>query len=787
MKKLISIFLAAVILMVSLGCSFIVFAANSVSVDSFVESVGELNAEEAEEEKTIEESVGSRVIVKATVQPETFGNAMCIKGTYGKYIYQYDTEDEALEAVEYYSSLGTVKWAERDQLLEAKEVPFGTAMLGTKRAEEVITNREIPTSSVKVGIIDTGIDFTHDIFKDNCRVVDSGLNVTDSGTDNSALDDFGHGSEVAEIVMDNTTDDVTIIGYKVLNKKGSGTDLWIATGIERAVEDGVDIINLSLGGELYPFNKETSEVFVEAVEFALSKGVIVVGAAGNEGRGTEHYVPSSIEGVITVGAIDKAGNHSYFSNFGKEVDFVAPGEDLSVDYTNELISGTSFAAPYIASEVALVKSVFPDASVDNVKNKLSSVCVPYEHLTYHDGFHAIKEDRGMEYPTVYGHEMKMFHDADSPTLYYGNGMPQVDLIFRFSDGYLRTEAPSFSVDSGHYVDEEFDLEISSPEAEIYYTQDEAYPTKENAIKYDGAIHLDELQSFRAVAFSEGKAPSYFSAREYRMEYHALESEFTFKKEVVYTDVFGRQTKYNNVIFYYSGRRKNIIFPTTYNGMPVETVGLTAHYVDFTSLTIPDCIHYAYGSGTDRKRKIVIFTGNGLVGFSCDGGEYGWENLVEINTASAKSVWANHSLVRTINAPNATYLDCKYSPYLKSIYAPKLNRVDENGFSHCFSLHDIYCPELKYIRKWAFSYCCKLTNYNFESVEKIDASGLDFCFQIKSLYLPNLTSVDGKFLLGSGVVTLYAPKLKELQAMPSSFFFSVTECWFYRKVDCIFEI
>ena len=759
MKKCISVLLAITLLMASLGCGFVVFAANSVSVDAFVESVEELNEEEAEAEKTFEESVGSRVIVKALQKPAVFGDAEYFKGTFGKHIFQYATEEEALKAVEYYSSQSNVIYAVRDSIVNSYEVPYGDAMLGTQRAKEYIANNKIPTSSVKVAVIDTGIDFSNELFKDNPRIVDSGCNTTDSGTENSALDDRGHGSMCSEIVMDNTGDDVSIIGYKVLNTNGAGTNLWVATGIEKAVEDGVDVINLSLGGEAEPYGEETSIVLDDAVRFAIASGVIVVAASGNDGMNAKFFSPANVEGVITVGAIDKAGNHAYFSNYGDCVDFVAPGVQLSIDYSANLIDGTSFASPYLVAEIGTLLSVYPSLSRNETVERLKTISVPYEHLTYHDGFHPIYEDQGCY---LYYRSMRLKYESnDNTELYYGNGMPQIDSIFY--NGVRETPA-TFSVNSGHYIDEEFDLILSSsPNAEIYYTRDESYPTKENGIKFEGSIHLDELQSVRAVAISEDKAPSFFSAREYRMEYHVPESDFTFvdvqRKSV--TGVGGGVRTYYNVITEYLGNRKNIIVPDTFGGKEVLKVDVNTPNTLLTSITVPDSCtligRYKYNADS-----LVFITANGLESLNCDGKYF--SSLVEINAPNLNSIIIKDSQIRKLYLPNAVSIYANNDHCLKEVYAPSLIQIkslDAAGyFGDCYSLEKFCAPKLEYIGDKAFWHCYKLKDFEMNNVKQIGSNSFAFTYGMKKLICPSLTVIKGiQPFSSSNVRYLFAPNLE----------------------------
>ena len=114
---------------------------------------------------------------------------------------------------------------------------------------------------------------------------------------------------------------------KVLGgKNGSGKYEWIINGINYAVEQKVDIISMSLGG---PSNEPELQ---KAIQHAVSSGVLVVCAAGNEGDGderTEEFsYPAAYNEVIAVGSVSLARESSEFSNANKEIDLVAPGEDI---------------------------------------------------------------------------------------------------------------------------------------------------------------------------------------------------------------------------------------------------------------------------------------------------------------------------------------------------------------------------------------------------------------------------------------------------------------------------
>ena len=137
---------------------------------------------------------------------------------------------------------------------------------------------------------------------------------------------------------------------KVLNASGGGSFADVAAGIVWAADNGAQVINLSLGGA------SSSTTLLDAVNYAYGKGVVLVAATGNTGSGVILY-PARYPNVIAVGAVDNTNNHASFSNFGPELDLVAPGASIysTVIGGYGYKSGTSMAAPYVSGLAAILR------------------------------------------------------------------------------------------------------------------------------------------------------------------------------------------------------------------------------------------------------------------------------------------------------------------------------------------------------------------------------------------------------------------------------------------------
>ncbi|MBV6628123.1 MAG: S8 family serine peptidase [Rivularia sp. (in: Bacteria)] len=249
---------------------------------------------------------------------------------------------------------------------------------------------------VVVAVLDTGVDYNHDDLKNNIwtnsgEIANNGKDDDGNGyiddfygwnfdaDNNSTIDVDGHGTHVSgTIAGENNGFGVTGIAYdaqimpvKVLDDFGSGSNTSVANGIYYAVDNGADVINLSLGGSFPSFGVS------EAVKYASERGVTVVMAAGNSGGNMPLYPARyADEYGIAVGAIDEDKNMASFSNQAgsEELTYVtAPGVDIYStlpDNKYDSYSGTSMATPHVAGVVALMLSANPNFDNNQIRQTL---------------------------------------------------------------------------------------------------------------------------------------------------------------------------------------------------------------------------------------------------------------------------------------------------------------------------------------------------------------------------------------------------------------------------------
>jgi subtilisin family serine protease len=226
-------------------------------------------------------------------------------------------------------------------------------------------------SAVDAYIFDTGIRLDHAEFSGR---LGAGYNAINTAA--TANDDQGHGTHVAGTVGGTTygvAKGVTLIPVKVLNNVGSGTYDQIIAGIDWAVANHTTrpaVGNMSLGGGV-------SVALNDAVRRAITDGIIMCVAAGNNGLSAANYSPASTIEAITVGATTNTDALATYSNRGSIVDILAPGSAvISAYFTNSTatasLSGTSMASPHVAGAAALYLEYSPGATTSQVQTALKS-------------------------------------------------------------------------------------------------------------------------------------------------------------------------------------------------------------------------------------------------------------------------------------------------------------------------------------------------------------------------------------------------------------------------------
>lgn len=244
---------------------------------------------------------------------------------------------------------------------------------------------EIDASKVIVAVVDTGLDMDHPAFEG--RIVKP-FNALDGGED--VTDTKGHGTHVAGIVAGQwglkrgaggVAQNAKIMPIKVFDEKGKAEPATIAKGIRHAVDNGAKVINLSLGGNEANLTKlglwEQMPELKAAIQYAQDQGVVVVAAAGNDGKkAISDYYPASLPDVLTVGAVNASHKRASFSNQGAELELTAPGVNIlsaipGKGATYKSFQGTSMAAPYVSGAAALVIAQHPDWSAKQVMEHLT--------------------------------------------------------------------------------------------------------------------------------------------------------------------------------------------------------------------------------------------------------------------------------------------------------------------------------------------------------------------------------------------------------------------------------
>ncbi len=681
--------------------------------------------------------VSKRLVVKSTKRIDFQGAVDCVSGYRDLYILQYDSMDSAMKAYDYYLTLDYIDYVEPDYIMKMqvedviddvrdsvgdviddvkdiidddttdkiyeikdKVTSWASDRIGFEEIK-VELSKQIKNDYIQVAVLDSGIDTDHEIFED--RLIDSTVNLSNSGAENSVEDDYGHGTHVAGIIVDNTLSNVKIKPYKVLNNQGNGSESLIAIAIDLAVADGADIINMSLASD------GEFQMMTDSVNNAVENDVNVVVAAGNKSKDlSQFYVsPACIESAFTVSATNEKDELSSYSNYNGTIDIAAPGDNITSSYLGNTyikLNGTSMATPQVSAGLAIVYSLYPDKSAKEAEKMLCEYAITL--------------------------------DEDPGTNKYGAGLLYLKYVF---EDKPTTAEPIFSVDSCTFSNS-FTLQITCPEpnATILYVISEDDDVIVNFITaeiYKTTIRVSLDTKIYAVAVVKGKKISPIVKKEY------------IRANNTEADLYDISN--NGLIEGYFGEETDLIIPNKIRGITVKGISSSA-FKDNTriySVSLPDTatkifneafmgctsLESVTGKGITQVEKSA-FANSSIANFPFEQittiGVSAFENcknLKNVNLNKVTSIQAtafkNAEGLETLSCENLTTLGLSAfsSSDVEKVSFPNITSISSHAFENCLELTTVSIPKVKTVSTNAFQNCIALKEVDITSVETLGAS------------------------------------------------------------------
>ncbi len=589
----------------------------------------------------------ARLIVKSSGEIDILNAVDVVNGFMDLHILQFENSSDAYSAYQIYANSDNVEYVVPSQQVSvqstaetAEHYSWGADVMSVDGFNTTLEQSGVNDNEVIVAVVDSGIDTDHEMFEG--RLADVGVNFSSSNVA-GAEDDHGHGTHVSGIICDLTLDNVKILPVKALDSSGKGYDEAIFTAILYAIESGADVINLSLGG----FG--TGELYQDAVEIANANGVVMCAAAGNDGVDCYRTMPAMVDGIITVSALDSDLNVAYYSNFGDEVEFCAPGTRVLSAYLDgqyAYLTGTSMAAPHVAAAVAMLKCYDNTLDYQQIVDILANNAV----------------DLGKSgYDEYYGFGMVCFDDVEICT--------------------QKCDEVEFSVISGEY-DEGFELELTNADADaqIYYTVNQNGFDIANAMLYTEPIDISNSCVIYAAAVCEGKYQSNIKNATYIIENQDTDNCFVVENGVL--------TKYNGVL-------SDVAVPENVDGQIVTAIGIDAFEGNktVTSIALPQTVTEIGENAFADCVNLENVDANAVTMLS-NGAFYGCASLKSVNFDAAvtvgESCFEGCTVLESVTLPNATeilayaFFECES---LEKISAPNVKSLGEGAFYGCTNLVD----------------------------------------------------------------------------------------------------
>lgn len=753
MKKLISIILILTMFTsVIYPCQSVIAAEikqnNALTVsENIIKMTDEYNTEYEEKlDNSDSESitVDNRLIVETKSKINTYDSVDEVYGL-GYAFIQFDNEEDTQKAAFQYKKQGLTVSNDRIYNLNAtsyanfsNDEKWAYTFTESDTTVKYFKNKKL--SDVTVGIIDSGIDYTHSLLKS--RVLRTNTNFSTSGNQNDEMDDQGHGTSCAGIIAQATTDNVKIQGFKAGSADGHVYTSSLICTYEYILNmnEKPDVINMSFGGYGKPLPTET-----QLLEELKKSGIALIASAGNENLDTADSTPANDENVFAVSAFDPNGVKCFFSNYGTTVDIAAPGTNvytskLGGGYTNSF-TGTSASAPFVSAAAAIVLMQNNTLTPDEVYEKIKA-----------SAFNTNKP-------------------ADK--LWAGAGLLN---YFNLIDGDRKSPV-TFNYEGGQY-DDTIKVELTSADrlnTKIIYTTDNTLPSASNGTKYSGPITIDTHATIIAAAFPivGSSLHSQYTSASYQIFRNADENDFEITDD-------GTITSYN-------GKYVAIKVPDTIKGITPTAIGENCFKnSDIVNIELPKTIDELKSNAFENSSlQRIVAEGvescwNTAVFKNCFSlneeympnitylGEEAFYNCSMINTLSFKDNLKTAEIqclsgtgITEADFPNLTYINRAFeSTPVKTASLPKLK--DLNGaFRGCTLLESVYIPNVYKIGEYAFGGCVSLPqDMDFSKITEVGSNGFaEAPFEI--IDLPNCTKLWGCAFKDAFSKTINLPMCKTL--------------------------
>lgn len=726
----------------------------------------------------VEVNYHPRLIVQSDNPIETYDAIEVVSGFFNFYILQFENEVDTNYAYEQYSidkdiisvdydvsynavTSSTETMADNVELTyEDYKNGWYMESTGMDKILEKYKNENLP--EVVVAVIDSGVDLNNEYLfnekdKEKNRIEKTGFNNAGDGDEGSEQDYLYHGTAVTSVIANCTTDNVKIANYRCINSEGGiDSDLLACTAILEAANDGVVAINCSFGCSGNNYN-----LYEKAIEYAWSMSCPVFSSSGNWGGDNQFLEGSPLtasEYIISVGSNSAFNAPSSFTNYGKYVDVLAPGDNMPLFKLNNKISlssGTSYSSPFMVGVYAMYITTHQDK-------------------TFEECVRAVK---GCGSGT----------DEEYVTDFFGSGIANPLKLFNLDT----VEEPQFKVASGEYIGDTYYSEeypfnstvnglkyigditielLSKDGSDIYYTTDYTYPSPTNGTLYTEPIVIsDDMVRIRAVAYKDGQRSNYVSQK-YCSIVSGTDDMFIIND--------------NGVITEYKGNVKYLKIPEVINGITVKDISSFSGFdkAEIYGIVLPETVEYLgytmdyYDRPTTLDEQIEPFNGNKTLDFVIGTGikSIGYYGLAFLPN------------LYEVQFPNCEEIMCAgfYESSIVGAVFPKVKKIDNEAFYNIAKLREIYLLECEYIGNNAFNLAKNLrifyapkTNYlpNQEFIDESftcddsDATQLMFneCDKLTKVDLPNLETIGTQFFEKSAIKNVELSNVKYMFDLPDT--------------------